>query len=339
MHPLAEIVKAGIGLFPALSNCVLNEVTAYVFHGVQAKTDLPVIIGGKAAVGDVHVRRQHLDAQTGALARILNDLIRIIQHAGEQCCHELAGIMALEISRLESHIGVAGRMALIESVGRKAGHLVVDLVCHLLRDAVGNAARTFVTGFGTAVHKVLPLCFHDSVLLFAHGAADVICLPEGKACQLPEDLHDLLLIDDAAVGHIQNVRQLRGLVADFVRLVPVAQIGGNGVHGARAVQTDQSDDIFKVLGLQPHKHLLHAGGFQLEHTLGIALTQHFIGVRVIIIQIADGELRVPLLHRNLCVPDDGQGAQTQKVHLQKTQFLDLGHVELGHRQAIVGGKR
>ena len=339
VHPLAEIIKAGVGLFPALGDCVLDEVAAYVFHRVQAKTNLTVVIGGKAAVGDVHIRRQHLDAQTGALAGILDDLIRIVQHTGEQCCHELAGVMALEVSGLKSHISVAGGVALVEGVGRKAGHLVVDLVCHLLRDAVGNAARAFVTGLRAAVHKVLPLCFHDGVLLFAHGAADVICLPEGEACQLPEDLHDLLLIDDAAVGHIQNVRQLRGLVADLVRLVPVAQIGGNGVHGTRAVQADQSDDIFKVLGLQAHKHLLHAGGFQLEHALGIALAQHFIGVRVVIIQITDGKLRVLLLHRNLCVPDDGQGAQTQKVHLQKTQLFDLGHVELGHRQAIVGGKR
>ena len=133
--------------------------------------------------------------------------------------------------------------------------------------------------------------------------------------------------------------QLRSLVADLVRLVPIAQIGGNGVHGARAVQTDQSDDIFKVLGLQPHKHLLHAGGFQLEHTLGIALPQHFVGIRVVIVQITDGELRVLLLYRNLRISDDSQGAQTQKVHLQKTQLFDLGHVELSHRQAVVGGKR
>ena len=226
-------------------------------------------------------------------------------------------------------------MALVEGVGRKAGHFIVDLVCHLLRDAVGNAARAFVAGLGAAVHKMFPLGFHDGVLLFAHGAADVICLPEGEACQLPEDLHDLLLIDDAAVGHIQNVRQLRGLVADLIRFVPVAQIGGNGIHGARAVQADQSDDIFKVLGLQPHKHLLHAGRFQLEHALGIALPQHFVGVRVVIVQITDGELRVLLLHRNLRISDDSQGAQTQKVHLQKTQFFDLGHVELGHRQAVI----
>ncbi len=133
--------------------------------------------------------------------------------------------------------------------------------------------------------------------------------------------------------------QLRGLVADLVRFVPVAQIGGNGVHGARTVQADQSDDIFKVLGLQAHKHLFHAGGFQLEHTLGIALPQHFVGIRVVIIQLADGELRVLLLHGSFCIPDHGQGAQTQKVHLQKTQLFDLGHVELGHGQAVIGGKR
>ena len=116
VHPLAEIIKACVGLFLTLGDCVFDEVAAYVFHGVQPKTDLSVIIGGKAAVGNIYIRRQHLDAQTGALAGILNDLIRIIQHAGQQCCHELAGVMALEVSGLESHIGVAGRMALVEGV-------------------------------------------------------------------------------------------------------------------------------------------------------------------------------------------------------------------------------
>ena len=159
-------------------------------------------------------------------------------------------------------------MALVEGVGRKAGHLIVNFVCNLFRDAVCHTARALVAGVCAAVDKMFPLCLHHSVFLLAHGTADIICLPERKACQLPEDLHDLLLIDDAAVGHIQNVRQLRGLVADLIWLVPVAQIGGNGVHGARTVQADQSDDIFKVLGLQAHKHLFHAGGFQLEHTLG-----------------------------------------------------------------------
>ena len=42
-----------------------------------------------------------------------------------------------------------------------------------------------------------------------------------------------------------------------------------------------------------------------------------------------------LLHRNLRISDDSQGAQPQKVHLQKTQLFDLGHVELGLRTLTV----
>ena len=78
VHPLAEIIKACVGLFLTLGDCVFDEVAAYVFHGVQPKTDLTVIISGKAAVGNIYIRRQHLDAQTGALAGILDDLIGII---------------------------------------------------------------------------------------------------------------------------------------------------------------------------------------------------------------------------------------------------------------------
>ena len=46
-----------------------------------------------------------------------------------------------------------------------------------------------------------------------------------------------------------------------------------------------------------------------------------------------------LLHSCFRVMNDGQRAQAQKVHLQKAKFFDLGHVELGHRQAVVGGQR
>ena len=82
------------------------------------------------------------------------------------------------------------------------------------------------------------------MFLFAHGTADIVCLTKRETCQLPEDLHDLLLIDDAAIGHIQNVGQPWGLIADFVRLVAVAQVGGDRIHGAGTVQADQSDNVF-----------------------------------------------------------------------------------------------
>ena len=315
IHPLAEIVQAGIGFSLPFLHDLLNEVSADIFHGIQTKANLPVGIGRKTAARDIDIRRQHFNAQPGALARVLDDLIGIVQHTGEQSGHKLAGIMTLEIRGLECHIGIAGRMALVECVGRKAGHLIINFVGYFFGDAVCHAAGALVAGVGAAMDEMLPFGLHHGVLLFTHGAADIICLAERETSQLPENLHDLFLIDDAAVGHIQDMRQLGRFIADFIRFMAVAQVCRDGIHGAGAVQTDQSDDIFQVLRLQTHQDLFHARRFELEHTLRFTPGEHLVGLRVIIIQLCDRERWILFLNSNLRVPDDGQGAQTQEVHL------------------------
>ena len=90
-------------------------------------------------------------------------------------------------------------MAFIEGVGRKAGHFIVDLVGDLFRNAVGHAARAFMPRLGASMDKMLPLCLHHIMLLFAHGPTDIVCLTEGEASQFPENLHDLFLVDNAPV--------------------------------------------------------------------------------------------------------------------------------------------
>ena len=155
----------------------------------------------------------------------------------------------------------------------------------------------------TAVDKMLPLSLHHGMLLFAHGPANIVCLAKGEACQLPEDLHHLLLVDDASVGHIQDMRQLRCLVLGLIRLMTVMQVGRDGIHRSRTIQADQSDDIFQTMGLQTHQDLLHAGGFQLEYTLGFSLAEHLIGLGVIVVQLLHREARLPFLHSSFCVPD------------------------------------
>ena len=257
MHPFAEIVQAGIRLFLPLLYGALDQPGADIFYGVQAKPDPTTVLCSKAAARDIDIRRQDLDSQSGALAGILDDLACVVQDTGQQRSHKLAGVMALEVGCLECHIGITGGMTLVEGVGCKAGHLIVNFVCNLFRDTVCHTARALVAGVCAAVDKMFPLRLHHSVFLLAHGTADIICLPERKARQLPEDLHDLFLIDDTAIGHIQNVGQLRGLIADFVRFMAVAQVGRDGIHRAGAVQADQSDDIFQILRLQAHQHLLH----------------------------------------------------------------------------------
>ena len=185
---------------------------------------------------------------------------------------------------------------------------------------------------------MLAFLFHHIVLFLAHCTAHQVSLAIGEAGQLPADLHDLLLIHDAAVGHVQNVRQFRRFIADLVRLAAVAQVGGNGIHGAGAVQADQSDDVLKALRVQPGQNLPHACGFQLEHTLGFALGQHFVGGLVLIGDGIQRKIRLHPANHLLGVVQHRQGTQAQKVHLQQAQLLNGGHVELGHRHAVVGGK-
>ena len=337
MHPLTEIIEARIRLLFSLFHDSLDEVAAHILDRIQTETNLAVV-RREAAVRDIDVRRKHLDAQAGALARILDDFVGIVKHTGEQCGHKLAGVMTLEISRLECDISVAGRMAFIEGVGRKTRHFIVNFVGNFLGDAIGDTARAFVARLGAAMDKMLAFCLHHRVLLFTHGTADVICLSERETGQLTEYLHDLFLVDDAAVGDVKDVGQLRGLIADFIRLVAVAQVGRDGVHRAGAVKTDKSDDIFKVLWLQTHEDLFHTRGFELEHALRFTLTQHLISRCIVIIQLLDGEGRVFFLNGSLRVPDDRQGTQAEEVHFQQAQLFDLGHIELGDRQAVVGGQ-
>ena len=337
-QPLAEIVQPAKRPLLPLGHHRLDQVAADVFDRVEAKTD-GVAVDGEAPAGDVDVGRQHLDAQALAFGRVLDDLGGVVQHAGQQRGHELARVMAFEVGGPEGHIGVAGGVRFVEGVGGEADHLVVDRVGGLLGNAVFDAAGAFAARLGAAVDEMFALGLHHLVLFLAHGAADVVGLAVAEAGQLAADLHDLLLIDDAAVGHVQDMRQLGGLVLDLVRLAPVAQVGGDGIHRPGAVERDEGDDIFKVFGAQADKDLLHAGGFQLEHALGLAVGQHGVGGGVVVIDAGEGKLRCAALDRHFGIVDDGEGAQAQKIHLEQAQALDLGHIELGHRQAVVGGQR
>ena len=59
---------------------LLDQIAADVLHSVQSKANLPVV-RCKTAVGDVDVRRKHLDAKAGTLAGIFDDFIGVVQHA------------------------------------------------------------------------------------------------------------------------------------------------------------------------------------------------------------------------------------------------------------------
>ena len=89
-------------------------------------------------------------------------------------------------------------MGLIEGVFGEIRHVVKDLVGRLFVDAVGRTALYSL--FLVAVNEILPLPGHNVRLFLGHGTAHQVAPSQGIPGQVPDDLHDLLLVHDTAVG-------------------------------------------------------------------------------------------------------------------------------------------
>ena len=229
----------------------------------------------------------------------------------------------------------------------------------ILRDASGNTAGDIF--FRIAVYKVAALLFHDRLLLFTHGPADQVAPSQSIAAQVPDNGHDLLLIDNTAIGRGQDRFQLWTVIGDMVRVVLAFNIFGDKVHGPRPVQGDSRDDVLQAAGLQLLHKGLHARAFQLEDAFRMACAQRSQDCLIIIVngfhtqRTAGGILQDrlsghPGFSRRISaarglygtvghphrVLDDRQGPQAQKVHFQKSQLLDGGHGELGGHGTVLG---
>ena len=184
----------------------------------------------------------------------------------------------------------------------------------------------------------LPLPLHVLGLFFGHGPADHIRLAQGVTGQLLEDLDDLLLIHDAAVGSGEDRLQTGVLIGHQLGVVLTGHEPGDGVHGAGAVQGDDGGDVLDVLGLQPQAHTGHAGGLHLEHAAGFALGQHIEGGLVVHGNVRQAEIRVVLLDHFHRIVQHRQVPQTQKVHFQQAQLLQRHHGILAHDGFVVPGQ-
>ena len=311
-HPFQKILqiteRAALG---ALRHHGTNQAVTHAFHRPQAKADA-VSLHGKMVFRVVDVRRQCLDANLLALGNITGNLLRRVQHRGHQRRHILPGVVTLEIGRLVRNNGIANGVRLIERIVCKGNNLIIDGLPHRLRHAPGNAAVNLL--LGVAIDKGLPLRLNDLHFLFGDGAADVIRLSHGIAAQGAENLNHLLLIHDAAIGNLQNGFQQRCLIDDLPGIQLIGDKSRNGFHGAGAVQRHDGRNVLDGAGAHTHAHAGHTCRFQLEHTLGLALGQHGKGFFVIVRDMVDGKTGILHLNLLLCITDDRQVPQTQKVH-------------------------
>ena len=181
-----------------------------------------------------HVGRQYLYTHGAAHQDILSDFARIVHDTGEQGRHEFHRIVVFEICRLHGDHGIAGCVALVEGVLREVVHGVVYAVRRSLGYPSVHTAPDILSRI--SVYKGLAVLVYHVLLLLAHGAADIVGLPQGISREVLEDLHDLLLIDDASIGGLQYGLQLSGLVCYMIRVVLAGYVFRDEVHRTGTIQ-------------------------------------------------------------------------------------------------------
>ena len=108
------------------------------------------------------------------------------------------------------------------------------------------------------------------MIFFAHGAAQQVGFAKAIAGQHLRELHHLLLVDDDAVGLLQDRLGKRVKVVRRLQAVLAVDKGLDVVHRARPVERVQSDDVAEAVRLEFPQRLAHARTFKLEHAPRVA---------------------------------------------------------------------
>ena len=166
----------------------------------------PDILERRQRVEDVAVPHQEIDARAvhhgrrGSRSeplRLAAEHLQLVgiadieRHRGGQ---ELDRIVGLEIGGLVGDERIGGGVRFVEAIAGELGHQLENIIGLRRLDALGLGAR----------HEALLLRIHLRLDLLAHGAAQEIGFAQRIARQDLGDLHHLLLIDDDAVGLLED---------------------------------------------------------------------------------------------------------------------------------------
>ena len=219
------------------------------------------------------------------------------------------------------------RVRLVEAV---AGKLVDQL------EDVGGlvAGHAFLHGAG---HELGLLAGHDGLVLLAHGLAQDVGLAQRVAGHHLGDLQHLLLVDDDAVGLLQDrLQHLVQAVDGLLAVLPV-DVGRDVVHGARPIERGHGHDVLEAVGLEALQAVAHAGTFELEHADRIGPGEQLVGLAIVERDLGevdvDAAAALDELHGLL---QDRQGLEAEEVELHQARRLDQLPVVLGDGEARLG---
>ena len=131
--------------------------------------------------------------------------------------------------------------------------------------------------------EALVLLVEHLALLLAHGFAQNVGSGQRVPGDLLRDAHDLLLVDDQAVGLGEDLGQRLGQlrVDRLDRLAAVLAVGvvvvGVQPHRTGPVERENRDDVLELGGLHAPQQVAHRAAVELEHAEGVAAAEQLVG--------------------------------------------------------------
>ena len=271
-------------------------------------------LGSKVKQGMVDMGAMDSELHGPGLGHHRGHVVHLMHFRRQIGGHEGGRAVGLEIGGLVGDQRVGRRMGLVEAVAGELFHQVEDL---------GGPSGVHPLGH-RAMDELGAQLDHLLGLLLAHGATQQVCLPQAEAGQRLGNLHHLLLVDDDAIGGLQDGGQRRVGIDDGGETMTAGDevVHHAGLQRPGAVERHQGNDVLEALRGQAHQQLAHAVGFQLEDAQRPSGAQQLIGGLVVLGDRLEVHGCKPLDGTQLVgsgdgVLDDGQRLQAQKVELDQ----------------------
>ena len=303
----------------------LNDIRTDIADSGEAEPDVGAA-RGEVHIGVVDIRWKHLDAHAPTFIEIDRGAILVITDAGEQGSHVLGRIVGLEVCGPIRHQAVAGCVRFIECVVRERDEDLPQPIDGILGVAIG--AHTVAEW-----HELL---LQDLLLLLSHCATEQVRFAKGVSSELLGNRHDLLLVDDQAVGIPQDRLQRLGEFGmdRHHGFTPVLAIGvvvvGIRTHRAGAVERQDRRDVLEVVRLHGTQERSHGTAIELEDAEGVAAGEELVGGAIFQMQGLQFDRRAAIRDDvGQAIVQNGEVPQPQEVHLEQAERLTSPHVELG----------
>ena len=137
------------------------------------------------------------------------------------------------------------------------------------------------------------------------------------------------------MGGLEDGAQRLVVVDHRGRVLLVAGVGRDVLHGPRPVEGDDRHEVVERGGTDLAQGLFHAAALELERAGRVAAGQHLVGLGVVERQRRHVDAyALALLDQHERRLDDVEVAQAQEVHLEQAERGHVVHAELGDHLGV-----